>query len=55
VVKAKAARVEHTNSWKFMLREQVWKLSGVLDVTDELREAAAAPDDRFERGNLSAQ
>jgi len=38
-----------------MLREQVWKLSGVLDVTDELREAAAAPDDRFERGNLSAQ
>ena len=55
VVKAQAARVEHTNSWKFMLRNSVWELDGVCDVTDELREAAAAPDDRFERGTLSAQ
>ena len=39
VVKAKAARVEHTNSWKFLLRDSVWTLPGVRDVTDKLRKA----------------
>ena len=29
--------IEHTNSWKFILRDAVWICSGTEDVTNELR------------------
>lgn len=32
--------VEDTNSWKFMLRDEVWGWEDVLDVTDDLRRAS---------------
>ncbi|WCT76416.1 hypothetical protein [Novosphingobium humi] len=28
---------EHTNSWRFMLRDSVWLEAGVIDVSDKLR------------------
>lgn len=40
VVIARSARVEHTNSWKFLLRDEVWTLAGVEDVTPRLQAAA---------------
>lgn len=40
VVRAKSVHVTHTNSWKFLLRDEVWNLPGVRDVTDELRAVA---------------
>lgn len=41
VVKQLARRVDHTNSWRFMLRDDVWLVAGVQDVTDQLRAQAA--------------
>ena len=32
-----STRVEHTNSWKFLLRDAVWTWPGVEDVTSTLR------------------
>lgn len=32
-----STRVEHTNSWKFLLRDAVWTWPEVKDVTPELR------------------
>lgn len=32
-----AKRVEHTNSWRFMLSDNVWLASGVVDVTSKLQ------------------
>jgi hypothetical protein len=32
--------VAHTDSWKFLLRNEVWNLAGVRDVADELRAVA---------------
>lgn len=40
VVRQRAARVEHTNSWKFMLVDDVWTSPDVRDVTEEIRAAA---------------
>jgi hypothetical protein len=40
VVRAKSVHVVHTNSWKFLLRDDVWNLHDVRDVTDELRAVA---------------
>lgn len=40
VVRAKGVHVTHTNSCKFLLRDEVWNLAGVRDVTDELRAVA---------------
>jgi hypothetical protein len=40
IVRAKSIHVTHTNSWKFLLRDEVWNLPGVRDVTDELRAVA---------------
>jgi hypothetical protein len=37
LVLANATAVEYTNSWKFMLRDVVWKWPGVEDATDPLR------------------
>lgn len=34
--------VRHTNSWKFMLTDAVWKIPGVVDVTEKLRRAEKA-------------
>jgi len=41
VVVARARRVEHTNSWTFMLDDRVWKDSGVRDVPAEMAVAAS--------------
>ena len=38
-VQEHAAYVSHTNSWKFMLRDSVWTLPGVKDVTKKLQVA----------------
>jgi hypothetical protein len=40
VIRAKSVHVVHTNSWKFLLRDDVWNLPDVRDVTDELRAIA---------------
>jgi hypothetical protein len=40
IVRVRSKHIEHTNSWKFMLTDDVWKLPGVLDVTEPLRHAA---------------
>jgi len=40
VVSAESVHVTHTNSWKFLLRDNVWNLPDVRDVTDELRAVA---------------
>lgn len=37
VVKERARFVTHTNSHKFMLRDDVWQAEGVVDVTEMLR------------------
>lgn len=39
VVKEHASFVPSTNSWKFMLRDRVWSLPGVKDITDQVRKA----------------
>jgi hypothetical protein len=33
----RAKFVEHTNSHKFILRDDIWRARGVRDVTQELR------------------
>jgi hypothetical protein len=40
-VLANATYRSHTNSWIFHLRDSVWELSGVIDVTAKLQEAEA--------------
>ena len=40
VVRSHAKYVEHTNSHKFLLRDHIWTLDGVRDVTAELRRVA---------------
>ncbi|WP_072394243.1 hypothetical protein [Hyphomicrobium sp. CS1GBMeth3] len=42
VVKERAKHVEHTNSWRFLLREEIWADPGVLDVTERIRKAATS-------------
>jgi hypothetical protein len=34
-----AKRVERTNSWRFLLRDAVWSLTDVRDVTENLQKA----------------
>jgi hypothetical protein len=41
VVRERSVHVAHTNSWKFLLRDDVWNLPNVRDVTAELRAVAA--------------
>jgi hypothetical protein len=40
IVRALSVHVAHTNSWRFLLRDDVWMEKGVRDVTEELRTAA---------------
>lgn len=47
VVIARCARVEHTDSWKFMLRDDIWTVAGVQDVTPELRAAGSSLTENF--------
>ena len=39
VVKQHGKLSAHTNSWRFILRESVWTLPGVDDITDRLKAA----------------
>lgn len=41
VVQPLAAYVDSVRAWRFILRDSVWQLSGVLDVTDQLRRVEA--------------
>jgi hypothetical protein len=36
-----AKRVERTNSWRFLLRDTIWSVADVRDVTDDLRRVEA--------------
>ncbi len=38
-VQPRAAYVDSVKAWKFILRDSVWEVPGVLDVTSELRAA----------------
>jgi len=40
VVRERSDHVAHTNSWRFLLRDDVWTLPGVRDVTAELQATA---------------
>ena len=41
VVRVHAKYIEHTNSQKFLLRDHIWSLEGVRDVTGQLRAVEA--------------
>jgi len=43
VVREHAVRVEYVNAWRLILRDSVWLIPGVEDVTDRIRAAAGAP------------
>jgi hypothetical protein len=49
VVHANSKYVSHSNSWRFLLRDEIWEIPGVRDVTSELR---AATDSTL-RGTMS--
>jgi hypothetical protein len=40
IVEQHATFVKHTNSHKFMLRDEIWDIAGVEDVTEKLRAVA---------------
>lgn len=42
IVQPRASYVDSVRAWKFMLRDSVWELSGVVDVTAELQLAEQA-------------
>jgi hypothetical protein len=42
VVEPRATYVDSVKAWRFMLRDSVWDLEGVIDVTEKLRSAEAA-------------
>lgn len=44
VVQSRAKYIEHTNSHKFMLQDDVWTVTGVRDVTLELQRASKSID-----------
>jgi hypothetical protein len=48
VIDEHSSHVAHTNSWKFLLRDNVWQMDGVVDVSDKLRAAARELDGRCE-------
>lgn len=50
IVREHVARVEYVNAWRLVLRDSVWAIAGVQDVTDRIRAAATATeaDDRGE-------
>jgi hypothetical protein len=42
VVQPRATYVDSVKAWRFMLRDSVWEVPGVVDVTAELRSAEGA-------------
>lgn len=44
-VRQHATWIAHVNGWRFILRDSVWELPGVLEVTETLQRAALAPVD----------
>lgn len=42
IVLQRSKFVKYTNSWRFLLHDEVWTLPDVQDVTSEVRDAAAA-------------
>ena len=42
VVEPRSSYVDSVKAWRFMLRESVWDIAGVVDVTAELRAAELA-------------
>ncbi len=40
IVRLRAKRSDHTNSWKFILTDDVWDEPGVVDVTSQVSRAA---------------
>ena len=42
VVREHSTYIAHTNSHKFLLRDAIWDVHGVIDVTDRLREIQGA-------------
>lgn len=41
IIRANVARVDYVNGWRFILRQGVWAMPGVVDVTDRMRAAVA--------------
>ncbi|MEM7190604.1 MAG: hypothetical protein AAF439_13415 [Pseudomonadota bacterium] len=41
IVKSQSTYHAHTNSYRFLLRDQIWETPGVLDVTDQLQRVTA--------------
>lgn len=44
-VRKHATWIAHVNGWRFILRDSVWEIPGVADVTQPLQRAALAPPD----------
>jgi hypothetical protein len=42
VVQSRSTHVQHTNSWRFLLRDDVWAEANVRDVTKPIRQAASS-------------
>ena len=42
VVKEKSSFVSHVNAWRFLLRDNIWELPGVQDVTEHLKRTEGA-------------
>lgn len=41
IVRQQAKPTPHVNGWRFLLRDAIWTLPGVIDVTEPVRAAAA--------------
>jgi hypothetical protein len=39
VVQPRASYVDTVKDWRFILRDSVWNIEGVIDVTDKLKAA----------------
>jgi hypothetical protein len=44
IVREHAARVEYVNAWRLILRDSVWAIPGVQDVTERIRAVAGATE-----------
>jgi hypothetical protein len=42
VVEEKSSFVSHVNAWRFLLRDSIWELPGVQDVTEHLKHTEAS-------------
>jgi hypothetical protein len=50
VIKEHGKHVQHSNSHRFLLRDSVWSLPGVQDITEALQQAEH-PDNLYTRGH----